>query len=106
MRASRLGCWVTGIVTVEAPAKTNSVTMSEGMRLDAFLSTSFRSAPSRDYIKNILARVPVDQVGIVYLCSRHSIVNIRFHAAMKAQIQLLVKVIHCDAVDLQSAGVG
>lgn len=50
---------------VEAAAKTNSVTISEGIKLDALLSNSFWSAPSRDYIKDILARVPADQEGIV-----------------------------------------
>ena len=93
------------MVTVEAAAKTNSVTISEGMRLDAFLSNSLRSAPSRDCIKSILARAPADQEGSVYLCSRHSVVNIRFHAAMVAQIQFIVKIVHCDEVDMQSAGV-
>jgi len=91
---------------VEAAAKTNSVTISEGMRPAAFLSSSFRSAPSRDYIKNILAKVPADQESDVHLCSRHSVVNIRFHAAMVAQVQFIVKIIHCDAVNMQSADVG
>lgn len=65
MRASRLACWGTGMVTVEAAAKTNSVTTSEGIKLDAFLFSSFLSAPSKDYIKNISARVPADQEGLV-----------------------------------------
>jgi hypothetical protein len=60
-----LACCVTEMVTVEAAAKTNSVTIFEGIKLDAFLSNSFRSAPSRDYIKNILARIPADQEGMV-----------------------------------------
>lgn len=92
------------MVTVEAAVKTNSVTISEGIKLDAFLSNSFRSAPSKDYIKNILARVPADQAW-PYLSSRDSIVDIRFHAAMIAQIQLIIKAIHCDTVDMQSVGV-
>lgn len=60
MRASKLACWVTGTVTVEAAAKTNSVTISEGIKLDAVLSNSFRSAPSSDYSKIISAKVPAD----------------------------------------------
>jgi hypothetical protein len=36
---------------VEAVAKTNSVTISVGMKLDAFLSSSLRRAPSSDYIR-------------------------------------------------------
>ena len=67
MRASRLACRITGIVTTEAVAKTNSVTMSERIRLDASFSNSFRSALSRDYIKNTLAIVPADQEGNVPL---------------------------------------
>lgn len=61
MSASKLGCWVTGMVIVEATAKTNSVTISEGIRLDVFLSSSFRSAPSRDYIKIVLAMGPANR---------------------------------------------
>lgn len=53
-----------GMVTVEVAEKTNSVTMSEGIKLAAFRSNSFRRAPSRDYIKNILARGPADQEGM------------------------------------------
>jgi hypothetical protein len=55
---SKYACWVTGMVMVDAAAKTNSVTISDGIKLDAFLSSSFRSAPSRDYIKSIFSQGP------------------------------------------------
>jgi hypothetical protein len=48
MSVARAGCRATGMVMVEAAAKTNSVTVSTGIRLHAFFSSSFRSAPSSD----------------------------------------------------------
>ena len=48
---------MTGIVIVEAAAKTNSVTTCVGIKLAAFLSTSLRRAPSRDYITSALAAI-------------------------------------------------
>jgi hypothetical protein len=36
---------------VDATAKTNSVTMSTGIKLAVFLSNSFRNAPSSDWIR-------------------------------------------------------
>lgn len=53
------------MVMVEVTAKTNSVTISEGIRLEVLLSSSFRSAPSRDYVELVLARVPADWEDIV-----------------------------------------
>jgi hypothetical protein len=46
--ASNADCWATGMVMVDATANTNSVTISTGIRLAAFLSSSFRNAPSSD----------------------------------------------------------
>lgn len=91
---------------VDAAAKTNSVTISEGIKLDAFLSNSFRSAPSRDYIKNILARVPAGRKVVIYFSVWSPIVNIWFQATMITQIQLVIKVIHCITAGMYSAGGG
>jgi hypothetical protein len=57
------------MVTVDAAARTNSVTVSEGIKLDALLFNSFSSAPFRDYIKSTLAMVPVDWEDSVPQCS-------------------------------------
>lgn len=50
---------------MEEAIKTNSVTILEGITLAASLSSSFRSAPSRDYVKSILAMIPAAQEGLV-----------------------------------------
>jgi hypothetical protein len=89
---------------VEALPNTNSVTIAEGIKLDAFRSNSFRKAPSRLYIKNILARVHADR-WTVYLSIWAAVVDISFHTAMKAQIKFIVKVIHCDTSEIWAAGV-
>lgn len=102
MSASRSACRVTGMVIVEATANTNSVTISEGIKLDAFLSNSFRIAPSRDYIKNILAMVHAVRQVLIYFSVRCPVVDFRFHATMKAQIQLILQVIHCITVDMHA----
>lgn len=91
---------------VDAAAKTNSVTISEGIKLEAFLSNSFWRAPSRDYIKNILARVPAGRKVVIYFSIRSPIVNIWFQAAMITQIQLVIKVINCITAGMYSAGGG
>jgi hypothetical protein len=53
---------------VEATAKTNSVTIHEGIKLAAFLSSSFRSAPSSDCTNSILAEVSAEREDSVPLC--------------------------------------
>ena len=83
---------------VDVWPKTNSVTISTGIRLAAFLSSSLRSAPCRDYIGIRLAS------GAHILCSRRSyylqgraaVVDIRIEGTMIAKIEFIVEVIHGD----------
>jgi len=41
-----------------------------------------------------------------YFTGRNPVVNICIHTTMISQIQLIVKIIHCTAVDMRSVGMG
>lgn len=80
---------------VEAAAKTNSVTISTGIRLAAFFSSSFPSAPFSDWKSVSCSCRPI--AGSKHFKCRTPIVHVRLQSAVVAEVQFVFKIIHLDA---------
>jgi hypothetical protein len=80
---------------VELAANTNSVTISTGIRLDAFFSISLRRAPSRDY--RFIRKVECNLGGKVHFKCWTPIVHIWLQPSVITKVQFVLEILHPGA---------